>query len=146
MTPREVLLRLNGFDENFDGNWGCEDHEFWTRFDRLGLDRVGRADLAVLRWAHPATPSRATLRRCGELYAQWAYKSPRIEANRRLSDEELDALRRGLRCTDTCELCAAEDRAQQIETYRAIPAEFDLRSLHATYSARPSGVYLDPWR
>jgi glycosyltransferase involved in cell wall biosynthesis len=159
VTPREVFLRLNGFDENFDGNWGCEDHEFWTRFDRLDLPRVGRADLAVIRWPHSPTwhlaweqelggitPPRVTIRRCREVYAQWAYRSSRIEANRRLSDETLEQLRRAPPCGPTCGLCAAPDRAQQIETYRTIPADFDLRALSATYGARPSGIYLDPWR
>ena len=146
VTPRDVFLRLNGFDENFDGNWGCEDHEFWTRFDRLGLPRVGRADLAVLRWEHSPTPPRASLRRCREAYAQWAYNLSRVEANRRLLDAALEELRRSAPCTDTCDLCRAPDRKQQIETYRMIPADFDLRALHATYSARPSGIYLDPWR
>lgn len=151
VMPRKVFLRLNGFDENFDGNWGCEDIEFWTRFDRLGLSRVGRADLAVVRWAHQSTPSRETLRRCREAYAQWAYRSRRTEANRRLSDEVLDELRSAPFCNSivggsTCGLCAASDRAQQIDTYRTIPAEFDLRELTAIYGARPSGIYFDPWR
>lgn len=146
VMPTERLLQLNGFDENFDGNWGCEDIEFWTRFDRLKLKRVGRADLAVVRWAHGPTKPRATLRRCREAYAQWAYRSRRIEANRRLSDNELDQLRRAPPCTDTCGLCKAPDRAQQIQSYRAIPAELDLRALRKIYSARPSGIYLDPWR
>lgn len=146
VVPRDSFFKLNGFDENFDGNWGCEDHEFWTRFDRLKLDRVGRADLAVIRWAHPPTPPRATLRRCREAYAQWAYRSSRVEANRRLSDQELEQLRRSPLCTDTCGLCLASDRDQQIETYRIIPADFDLRALHAIYSVRQSGIYLDPWR
>jgi hypothetical protein len=149
--PRETFLRLNGFDENFDGNWGCEDIEFWTRFDRLGLSRVGRADLAVVRWAHRPTPGRSSLRRCREAYAQWAYRSRRTEANRRLSDEVLDELRRAPSC-DTivggaaCSLCTAPDRAQQVASYRSIPAEFDLRALSAIYGARPSGIYRDPWR
>ena len=146
VTPRDVFLRLNGFDENFDGNWGCEDNEFWTRFDRLGLERRGRADLAVVRWAHHPTPQRATLRRCGEAYAQWAYKLRRIEANRRLSEGELEDLLRSPPCLDTCGLCLAPDRAQQVETYRTISADFDLRALHTIYSTRPSGIYLDPWR
>ena len=146
VSPRDVFLRLNGFDENFDGNWGCEDQEFCARMDRLRLKRVGRADLAVLRWAHSPTPLRATLRRCREMYAQWAYKVARVEANRRLSDGALEELTIYPPCTDTCSLCSAPDRRQQIETYRTIPADFDLRALHKTYSARPSGIYLDPWR
>ncbi len=146
MIPREAFLRLNGFDENFDGNWGCEDHEFWARVDRLKLPRVGRADLAVLRWGHHPTPPRATLRRCRETYAQWAYRSPRIEANRRLSDAVLEELRRAAPCGSQCSLCKAPDRAAQIETYRTIPADFDLRALSATYGSRPSGSYFDPWR
>ena len=146
VTPGDVLLQLNGFDENFDGNWGCEDHEFWTRFDRLRLKRVGRADLAVLQWGHARTPVRGVLRRCREAYAQWSYKSNRIEANRRLADTDLEQLRRAPPCTEPCRLCLAPDREQQINTYRTIPADFDLRSLQATYSSRPSGDYLDPWR
>jgi glycosyltransferase involved in cell wall biosynthesis len=146
VVPTETFLRLNGFDENFDGNWGCEDIEFWTRLDRLGLKRVGRADLAVLRWAHHATPLRRTLRRCREAYAQWAYRSKRIEANRQLSNNDLDELRRAPPCDPACPLCAASDRALQVEAYRTIPANFDLRALRATYSSRPSGTYLDPWR
>jgi hypothetical protein len=150
-VPREVFLRLNGFDENFDGNWGCEDIEFWTRLDRLKLRRVGRADLAVVRWAHQGTPSRKTLRRCREAYAQWAYQSHRIEANRCLSDEVLDELKRAPFCNSavggsTCDLCSASDRAQQIETYQTFSADFDLRAMHAIYSARSSGIYLDTWR
>jgi glycosyltransferase involved in cell wall biosynthesis len=146
VVPRDVFLYFNGFDENFDGNWGCEDQEFWARIDRAKLPRVGRADLAVLCWAHCRTPLRGMVRRCRELYAQWAYGSPRLDANRRLSDEVLDQLRRAPPCVSTCPLCQAPDRAQQIETYRTIPAEFDLRTLHGAYSVRPSGVYLDPWR
>jgi glycosyltransferase involved in cell wall biosynthesis len=146
VLARELFLRLNGFDENFDGNWGCEDIEFWTRVDRLRLPRVGRADLAVLRWAHQPTPSRVTIKRCREAYAQWAYRSSRIEANRSLSDAVLDELQGGPPCTPTCGICNAPDRAQQIETYRTIPADFDLRKLHAVYSSRPSGIYLDSWR
>lgn len=151
VVPREVFLRLNGFDENFDGNWGCEDIEFWTRFDRLGLKRVGRADLAVVRWAHQPTPPRGTLRRCREAYAQWAYKEPRVEANRRLSDEALNTMKRARSCTSIvggspCGLCSSPDRVQQIDTYRTISADFDLRSLNTTYSARPSGFYADLWR
>ncbi len=150
-VPREIFLKLNGFDENFDGNWGCEDIEFWTRLDRLGLPRVGRADLAVVRWAHRPTPTRKTLRRCREAYAQWSYRTRRIEANRRLADEVLAELRRAPPC-DTivggapCALCAAPDRARQIDSYREISADFDLRSLTTIYSSRPSGIYLDPWR
>lgn len=144
--PREVFLRINGFDENFDGNWGCEDQELWARVDRLGLPRVGRADLVVLCWAHSLTPPRGTIRRCRELYAQWSYHSSRFDANRRLPDEVLDQLRGAPPCSARCSLCGAPDRAQQIETYRTIPADFDLRSLHATYSARPSGIYQDTWR
>lgn len=146
VVPAETLLRLNGFDENFDGNWGCEDIEFWTRFDRLKIPRVGRADLAVLRWPHRPPPLRKTLRRCRELYAQWTYRSTRIEANRRLSDAALEELRRAPPCAPTCELCSAADRASQVEIYRTIPADFDLRALRSAYSTRPSGVYLDPWR
>jgi glycosyltransferase involved in cell wall biosynthesis len=146
VVPRPVFLRLNGFDENFDGNWGCEDQEFWARVDRVKLPRVGRADLAVLCWAHRRIPLRGTIRRCRELYAQWAYRSSRSDANRRLSDEVLDQLCLAPSCTPTCPLCSAPDRAQQIETYRTIPADFDLRALHAAYSVRPSGIYLDPWR
>lgn len=146
VVPREVFLGCNGFDENFDGNWGCEDQEFWARIDRAKLPRVGRADLAVLCWVHSRPPPRGMVRRCRELYAQWAYHSPRLDANRRLSEEVLDELRVALPCAPTCSLCQAPDRAQQIETYRTIPAEFDLRRLHGAYSARPSGVYLDPWR
>jgi glycosyltransferase involved in cell wall biosynthesis len=149
--PREVFLRLNGFDENFDGNWGCEDCEFWTRFDRLKLRRVGRADLAVIRWAHQSTPSLKTLRRCREAYAQWSYRSSRVVANRRLSDEVIDELKRAPFCNSivggsTCGLCSAPDRDQQIDTYRTFPADFDLRAIHAIYSVRPSGIYTDPWR
>jgi N-terminal domain of galactosyltransferase/Glycosyl transferase family 2 len=146
VVPAETLFRLNGFDENFDGNWGCEDIEFWTRFDRLKIPRVGRADLAVLRWPHRPTPARKMLRRCRELYAQWAYRSKRIEANRRLSGAVLQEIYRAPVCAPSCVLCAAPDRAAQVETYRAIPADFDLRALRSAYSARPSGVYLDPWR
>lgn len=146
VVPLEQLLRLNGFDENFDGNWGCEDIEFWTRFDRLRLERVGHADLAVLRWAHQPTPPRAVLRRCREAYAQWAYRNPRIEANRRLPDEVLEELRQAPACEPMCNLCVSTDRGQQVATYRDIPADFDLRALRAHYSSRPSGVYLDPWR
>ena len=146
VMPTETFLRFNGFDENFDGNWGCEDQEFCARMDRLKLRRVGRADLAVIRWVHPPTPLRATLRRCREAYAQWAYKLSRVEANRRLSNDALEELTRSPPCTDTCGLCRAPDRRQQIETYWTIPADFDLRALHAAYSARPSGIYLDPWR
>jgi glycosyltransferase involved in cell wall biosynthesis len=146
VIPREVFLYFNGFDENFDGNWGCEDQEFWARIDRAKLPRVGRADLAVLCWVHNRAPSRGMVRRCRELYAQWAYRSSRLDANRRLSDEMLDELRVSRPCEVTCSLCQASDRAQQIDTYRTIPAEFDLRGLHGAYSARPSGVYLDPWR
>lgn len=146
VLAREAFLALNGFDENFDGNWGCEDQEFWARVDRAKLPRVGRADLAVLCWAHGRTPLRATLRRCRELYAQWAYRSVRRDANRRLSDEVLEQLRRAPACAPTCTLCSAPDRAQQIETYRTIPAEFDLRALSAIYGPRASGIYLDPWR
>jgi glycosyltransferase involved in cell wall biosynthesis len=146
VIPREVFLYFNGFDENFDGNWGCEDQEFWQRIDRAKLPRVGRADLAVLCWLHSRPPPRGMVRRCRELYAQWAYSSSRLDANRGLSDEVLDELRAALPCEPTCSLCQAPDRAQQIETYRTIPAEFDLRRLHSTYSVRPSGIYLDPWR
>src|SRR5204863_226098 len=121
--------------ENFDGNWGCEDIEFWTRLDRLGLKRVARPDLAVVRWAHGSTPGLATLRRCREAYAQWAYRQKkRVAANRRLSDAELDEMHRAPSCHtivagDPCRLCTAPDRPQQIQTYRTVPAEFDLRSL-----------------
>lgn len=146
VISREAFLKLNGFDENFDGNWGCEDQEFWTRVDRAKLPRVGRADLAILCWAHGRTPLRATVRRCRELYAQWAYRSARVDANRRLSDETLEQLRRAAPCSSTCDLCLAPDRAAQVETYRTIPSDFDLRNLSAVYGARPSGVYLDPWR
>ena len=146
VVSRETFLRLNGFDENFDGNWGCEDQEFWARVDRAKLPRVGRADLAVLCWAHSRTPRRATVRRCRELYAQWAYRSSRIEANRRLTDATLDELRRAPPCEPSCVLCMAPDRAQQIETYRTIPVDFDLRELSAIYGTRPSGIYADPWR
>ncbi len=146
VLPREAFLKLNGFDENFDGNWGCEDQEFWARVDRAKLPRVGRADLAALCWAHSRTPLRATVRRCRELYAQWAYRSSRADANRRLSDGVLEQLRRAPPCAPACDLCAAPDREQQVETYRTIPAEFDLRALSATYGARPSGVFTDPWR
>jgi hypothetical protein len=147
VLSREAFLSLNGFDENFDGNWGCEDQEFWARVDRVKLKRVGRPDLAALRWPHRETPPRARLRRCRELYAQWAYRSSRGEANRRLLDGDLDQLRKLKSCgSSTCKSCKADDRAQQIETYRTIPADFDLRALHNTYSPRPSGVYLDPWR
>lgn len=146
VIPRETFLRLNGFDENFDGNWGCEDHEFWARVDRLGLSRVGRADLAILRWAHDSTPSRSTLRRCRELYARWAYQSSRIEANRRLSETDLRALVHAAPCSLECGLCMAPDRSQQIATYRTILADFDLRTFNEIYGARPSGIYLDPWR
>lgn len=152
VVPRKVFLQLNGFDENFDGNWGCEDIEFWTRLDRLGLKRVARADLAVVRWAHGSTPGLATLRRCREAYAQWAYRQKkRVEANRRLSDAELDEMRRAPSCHtivggDPCRLCTAPDRPQQIHTYRTVAAEFDLRSLSETYGKRPSGLYLDSWR
>lgn len=146
VVPRDVLMQMNGFDENFDGNWGCEDQEFWARFDRLGLPRVGRADLAVVRWAHAETPARATVRRCREAYAQWCYKLARVEANRRLADKALDELAGAPPCASTCDLCRAADRRQQVETYSTIPAEFDLASLHSTYSARSSGIYLDPWR
>lgn len=146
VIPTEVFLYFNGFDENFDGNWGCEDQEFWGRIDRAKLPRVGRADLAVLCWAHNPTPPRELIRRCRELYAQWAYRSSRLDANRQLSDEVLDELRAAAPCGPTCSLCQAPDRAEQIETYRTIPSEFDLRALHAAYSVRPSGVYLDPWR
>lgn len=146
VLPREVFFRLNGFDENFDGNWGCEDQELWARVDRAKLPRVGRADLAVLCWAHSLTPQRETIRRCRELYAQWAYRSARPDANRWLSDEVLDQLRHAAPCAPTCDLCRAPDRAQQIETYRTIPVDFDLRTLHATFSVRPSGIYTDPWR
>jgi hypothetical protein len=152
VVPRKTFCKLNGFDENFDGNWGCEDLEFWMRFDRLRLPRVGRADLAVLRWPHSPTPARGTIRRCREAYAQWAYRSSRVEANRRLSDDVLKQMVMSKPCTFfsdpalTCDLCAAPDRVQQIDTYRTIPADFDLRALSATYSARPSGIYLDPWR
>lgn len=146
VISREMFCALNGFDENFDGNWGCEDQEFWARVDRARLPRVGRPDLAVLCWAHVPTPPRGRIRRCRELYAQWAYRSSRADANRRLSDEVLEQLRRAPPCSPTCDLCRAPDRAGQIETYRTIPADFDLRALHATYSVRPGGVYLDPWR
>lgn len=146
VLAREAFLALNGFDENFDGNWGCEDQEFWARVDRAKLPRVGRADLAVLCWAHARTPLRATVRRCRELYAQWAYRSTRSDANRRLSEETLEQLRRAPSCRPGCDLCEASDRAQQVESYRTLSAEFDLRALSATYSSRPSGVYLDPWR
>jgi glycosyltransferase involved in cell wall biosynthesis len=147
VISREAFLKLNGFDENFDGNWGCEDQEFWARVDRAKLARVGRSDLGALRWKHRETPPRARVRRCRELYAQWSYRSTRLEANRRLSDGDLEQLRKMKSCgSSTCALCQAADRKQQIETYRTIPAEFDLRALHATYSARPSGVYVDPWR
>ena len=146
VLSREAFLKLNGFDENFDGNWGCEDQEFWARVDRARLRRVGRADLAVLCWAHSKTPRRAIVRRCRELYAQWAYSSSRIEANRRLTDATLDELRRAPPCDPSCELCTAPDRAQQIEVYRTIPADFDLRELSAIYGSRPSGIYADPWR
>ena len=152
VMPTETFLQFNGFDENFDGNWGCEDQEFCVRMDRQKLRRIGRADLAVIRWAHPPTPPRATLRRCREAYAQWAYRSARIEANRRLSDDILDQLATSKPCTAftdpaaTCSLCTAPDRRQQVETYRTIPADFDLRVLHASYCRRPSGIYLDPWR
>lgn len=146
VVPSEVFLYFNGFDENFDGNWGCEDQEFWARIDRAKLSRVGRADLAVLCWAHSRTPQRGMVRRCRELYAQWAYRSSRLDANRRLSDEVLNELRSALPCEPTCPLCQALDRDRQIETYRTISAEFDLRRLHGAYSVRPSGVYLDPWR
>lgn len=143
---REAFLNLNGFDENFDGTWGCEDQEFWARVDRAKLPRVARADLAVLCWAHQRTPPRATLRRCRERYAQWAYRSPRADANRRLTDEALEQLRRAPPCAPTCALCTSPDVAQQIESYRTFPADFDLRSLSATYGVRPSGIYLDTWR
>lgn len=146
VIPRDVFLYLNGFDENFDGTWGCEDQEFCARLDRAKFSRVGRADLAVLCWAHSRTPPRGMIRRCRELYAQWAYRSSRLDANRRLPDEVLDELRGAPACVPTCPLCQAPDRAEQIETYRTIPAEFDLRALQDAYSARPSGVYLDPWR
>ena len=150
MLPKETLFRLNGFDENFDGNWGCEDIEFWTRLDRLKLRRVGRADLAVVRWAHQPTPVRKTLSRCREAYAQWTYRTSRIEANRRLSDEVLNELKRSPPCDSvvggSCSLCRAPDRAEQIDTYRTIPADFDLRDRNLTYGTRPSGVYFDPWR
>jgi hypothetical protein len=63
-----------------------------------------------------------------------------------LADEVLDELRRTRSCEPSCELCAAPDRAQQIETYRTIPADFDLRALNAIYSERPSGTYMDSWR
>lgn len=143
---REAFLQLNGFDENFDGNWGCEDQEFWARVDRAKFPRVGRADLAVLCWAHARTPRLATVRRCSELYAQWAYRSTRVDANRRLSDEALEQLLHAPPCSSICDLCSAPDRAQQIETYRTIPAEFDLEVLSDIYGARPSGIYMDPWR
>src|ERR1700751_2006485 len=84
VISRQDFLRLNGFDENFDGNWGCEDQEFWARVDRQGLPRAGRVDLGALRWGHRETPARGKLRRCHEAYAQWAYRSSRVEANRRL--------------------------------------------------------------
>jgi hypothetical protein len=152
VVPRKMFLQLNGFDENFDGNWGCEDIEFWTRLDRLKLPRVARADLAVVRWAHGSTPGGTTLRRCREAYAQWAYRqNKRLEANRRLSDDDLDALKKAPSCHTivggaACGLCTAPDRSRQIDTYRTVAAEFDLRSLSATYGKRPSGLYLDSWR
>jgi glycosyltransferase involved in cell wall biosynthesis len=146
VIPRKLYMKLNGFDENFDGNWGCEDQEFCKRLDRLKVLRVSTCDLAVVRWPHDKTPVRATLRRCREAYAQWAYRSSRIAANRRLLDGDLEALRTAPPCSDICDLCKADDRPAQIETYRTIPADFDLRALHAIYSARPSGIYLDPWR
>jgi len=143
---REAFFALNGFDENFDGNWGCEDQEFWARVDRSKLARVGRSDLAVLCWAHTRTPLRATLRRCREQYAQWAYRSDRVAANRLLSDAALAELRAAPPCSAMCDLCAAPDREQQIESYRVIPADFDLRALSRIYGVRPSGSYLDTWR
>src|SRR4029077_6304618 len=146
VVPRDVFFSLNGFDENFDGNWGCEDQELWARVDRANAPRVREADLAVLCWSHSRTPPRGMVRRCRELYAQWAYRSPRRDANRRLSEEVLDQLCRASPCSLSCPLCQAPDRVQQIATYREIPAEFDLGALHAAYSVRPSGIYLDPWR
>jgi hypothetical protein len=63
-----------------------------------------------------------------------------------LPEEVLDRLRSADPCSATCTLCKAPDRDEQVATYRTFPAEFDLRSLHASNSKRPSGVYLDPWR
>lgn len=146
VSPASSFLSVNGFDENFDGNRGCEDIEFWTRFDRLRLSRVGSCDLAVLRWEHQDPPSRGTLRRCREAYAQWAYQSPRLVANQVLSKDSLEALRGAAPCEPTCNLCTALDREGQIATYLEFPAVFDLRALRAFYSARPSGIYFDPWR
>lgn len=146
VVPRGLFLALNGFDENFDGNWGCEDCEFWTRLDRLNVTRACRPDLGAIRWAHGATPGRVRIRRCRELYAQWAYRKMRVAANQRLSESDLDELRSAPPCAEHCELCHADDRDEQIETYRMFPAEFDLRALHEDYSRRPSGTYFDPWR
>lgn len=146
VLDRDRFMQLNGFDENFDGNYGCEDQEFCKRLDRLGVRRRSSCDLAVVRLAHHTTPSRATLRRCRELYATWAYQAKRIAANRRLEDEVLERLRHGDPCQATCPLCTAPDRPQQAESYRTLAADFDLCRLSKRYRDRTSGVYLDPWR
>jgi len=145
VLDRKRFLQLNGFDENFDGNHGCEDQEFCLRLDRLRVRRRSSCDLAVVRLPHRNTPPRAVIRRCRERYAQWAYRSKRIAANRPLSVADLLELRQST-CRPDCHLCAAPDLDVQVESYRTIPVDFDLEALSDRYRGRASGVYYDPWR
>ncbi|KAA2215808.1 glycosyltransferase [Maribacter flavus] len=51
-VSRSNLIKVGMFDENFDGNWGCEDQELGYRLNRLGIRLEISKDAESLHYPH----------------------------------------------------------------------------------------------
>ena len=150
--PTKTYEDLGGFDQNFDGSWGCEDSDWYKRVDKSGIKRFitgnGQHHIAVihhknLRYSHSGYV-------CNEAYAQWKYeqidKLNHVVANQRnLDDTDISAIR--LRC-QTCPTKCERNEPPGLELYMKMQRTFSLadqrKDMTKAFGSK-TGAF-DPWR
>lgn len=154
--PAYVYEKINGFDERFDGDFGCEDLDFNNRVDAFGTKRfvLKEGQCRFLRMSHTHEIQRYYGYICNEAYAQWSYR--RIWEHREhkagvkfLDSSDLEGIE-SMCSLKTCPKfngCDKEERPPGLEYYEKFQPVFNLAEKRKKMTERYGNVngVMEPW-